>query len=122
MAKLLIKKGDEVQVIRGAESGRRTAPPEGAQGANPRGERGRVRKVLPRKGRVIVEGVRIVKKTVRPNPAKGIRGGFVEREAPIPVSNVMLVCRKCDRPVRVRLGTAPDGKRARLCRRCGEVI
>lgn len=115
-----IKSGDEVQIVRGTGSGRRT-PPEG-EGANPQGLRGRVRRVLRSEGRVVVEGVRVVKKAVRPNPAKGIRGGFTEKEAPVPISSVMLVCRKCDRPVRVRMVKGEEGKKARVCRRCGGVI
>jgi large subunit ribosomal protein L24 len=120
--KHLIRTGDEVQVIRGAESGRRTPPPEGDAEANPAGERGRVRRVLRDQGRLIVDRVRIVKKATRPDPRKGHRGGFVEREAAIPISNVMLVCRKCDRPVRARRARNAEGKKVRICRRCGGEI
>ena len=120
--KPLIKTGDEVQVVSGAESGRREPAPEGDSTANPAGLRGRVRKVLRAEGRVLVAGVRNIKKATRPDPKKGHRGGFLEREAPIPISNVMLVCRKCDRPVRARVAKGEDGKKARLCRRCGEKI
>ncbi len=122
----LIKTGDEVQVVTGAESGRRTAPDEGEADANPQGVRGRVRRVLrPSKSRgvrVVVSGVRMVTKATRPDPRKGHRGGFVEREAPVAISDVMLVCRKCDRPVRVRLGKNEEGKKERVCRRCGEPL
>ena len=82
-----IRTGDEVQVVSGAESGRRTPPPEGDSTANPQGVRGRVRRVLrPAKGhggRVVVQGVRMVKKATRPDPRKGHRGGFIELEAPM---------------------------------------
>ena len=115
-----IRAGDEVQVIRGAESGRRTQPGEDEPDANPLGERGRVRKVLRSEGRVIVDRVHIQKKAVRPDPRKGHRGGFIEREAAIPVSAVMLVCRHCDRPVRVGVKVKEDGKKVRVCRKCGE--
>jgi len=121
-AKPLIKTGDEVQVVSGAESGRREPAPEGDATANPAGVRGRVRRVLRSEGRVVVAGVRNVKKATRPDPKKGHRGGFVEREAPIPISNVMLVCRKCDRPVRARMAKDDEGKKARFCRKCGEKI
>ena len=116
--KFLIKTGDEVQVICGKESaGRpRTGPSDEA------GTRGRVRRVLRSEGRVIVAGVRMMKKATRPDPRKGHRGGFVEREAAIPLSNVMLVCRKCDRPVRVRMQEGENGKKLRACRRCGETV
>jgi large subunit ribosomal protein L24 len=119
VAKYAIKVGDEVQVVRGAQSGRRTASTEA--GGNPVGERGRVRKVLRSDGRVIVDRVRVVKKATRPDPRKGHRGGFVEKESPIPISSVMLVCRKCDRPVRVKT-QVQEGKRVRVCRRCGETV
>lgn len=118
--KPLIRAGDEVQVVCGAESGRRTPPAEGDAKANPQGVRGRVRRVLRSEGRVLVAGVRMVKKATRPDPKKGHRGGFLEREAPVPLSNVMLVCRKCDRPVRARVEKGEDGKKVRVCRRCGE--
>jgi large subunit ribosomal protein L24 len=117
--KPLIKTGDEVQVVSGGESGRRAPAAAGDESANPPGLRGRVRRVLRSEGRVVVAGVRTVKKATRPDPKKGHRGGFVEREAPIPISNVMLVCRKCDRPVRARMAKGEDGKKARFCRKCG---
>lgn len=120
MAKCLIKVGDEVQVIRGSQSGRRVASAEA--GANPVGERGRVRKILRDEGRVVVDRIRMVKKATRPDPRKGHRGGFVEKEAPIPLSAVMLVCRKCDRPVRAKTQKDSEGKRERVCRKCGDTI
>ena len=116
----MIKVGDEVQVIRGAQSGRRTAPQDSS--GNPIGERGRVRAVLMDKGRVVVDRIKMVKKATRPDPRKGHRGGFIEKESPIPLSSVMLVCRKCDRPSRVRLQSNAEGKKVRVCRRCGEEI
>jgi large subunit ribosomal protein L24 len=118
--KSLIKVNDEVQVIRGGQSGRRTASTE--EKGNPIGERGRIRKVLRDSGRVIVDRVRMVKKATRPDPRKGHRGGFVEKEAPLPLSAVMLVCKKCDRPVRARVQRDAEGHGVRVCRRCGEAI
>ncbi len=120
--KFHIRTGDEVQVVRGRQTGRRTPAGEGESDANPLGERGRVRKVLRAEGRVIVDRVRLQKKAVRPDPRKGHRGGFIEREAPIPISSVMLVCRECDRPVRVGMKVKEDGKKVRICRRCGEEV
>ena len=120
MSKTLIKVGDEVQVIRGGQSGRRSKSSE--EGANPIGERGRVRQVLRDEGRVVVDRVRMVKKATRPNPQKGHRGGFVEKESPLPISSVMIVCKKCDRPVRVKAGVDGEGKKIRICRKCGETI
>jgi large subunit ribosomal protein L24 len=118
--KCIIKVGDEVQLISGFGSGRRQVEEGGDR--DDLGRRGRVRQVLRSKGRVIVEGMRTVRKATRPDPRKGHRGGFVDRDAPIPISNVMLVCRTCDRPVRVRLRKGEDGKKERVCRKCGERI
>ena len=67
-----------------------------------RGKRGRVLKVLPEKNRVIVEGVNIIKRHTKPNPQKNIKGGVVEREAPLHASNVQLVCPECGKPTRDR--------------------
>lgn len=120
--KPIIRTGDEVQVVSGAESGRREPAEAGDETANPAGLRGRVRRILRSEGRVLVAGVRMIKRATRPDPKKGHRGGFLEREAPIPLSNVMLVCRKCDRPVRARVAKDEDGKKVRLCRKCGEKI
>ena len=117
--KFRIRTGDEVQVVRGAESGRRTRPAEGDSRANPVGERGRVKKVLRSEGRVIVDRIRVQKKATRPDPRKGHRGGFIEREAAVPISAVMLVCKSCDRPVRVGVKVNEEGKKVRVCRKCG---
>ena len=116
----LIKKGDLVQVIAGDEGGRRSR--SGKEEADrPLGTRGRVKRVVTKKGLVEVEGVRVVKKAVRPNPRKGIRGGFMEKTLPVRISNVMLVCPGCDKPVRPRRERR-EGKKVRVCRRCGEEI
>ncbi len=116
--KCLIKTGDEVQVICGKESAGRPRTGRGDEA----GARGRVKRVLRSEGRVIVAGVRMVKKATRPDPRKGHRGGFIELEAAIQISNVMLVCKKCDRPVRVRAQKGENGKKLRICRRCGETV
>src|SRR5688572_20147423 len=60
-----------------------------------RGKRGRVLKVLPEKNRVVVEGVNVIKRHTKPNPQRQIKGGVVEREAPLHASNVQLVCPEC---------------------------
>jgi len=111
---MYIRKNDTVQVVIGEEGGMKTK-------AEGRGTRGKVLRVLPGENKVIVEGVAIVRKAVRPNPRKGHRGGFVEKERPISVSNVMLVCRECDRPVRVGF-KVKDGKKVRLCKKCGQEV
>lgn len=86
-----------------------------------RGRRGRVRLVRPKENRVVVEGVNIVKRHLK---SQGLarQAGIVELEAPLHISNVMLICDKCGRPTRGGLRFLEDGKKARYCRRCGELI
>ncbi len=85
-----------------------------------RGKRGKVLRVLPKKHRVIVEGVNIVKKHQKPTATTA--GGIIEKPAPIHVSNVMLVCPKCGQPTRVGFTFLEDGTKVRKCKKCGEVI
>lgn len=99
-----IRRGDTVEVIAGAE----------------RGSRGTVRSVLPREGRVIVEGVNIVKKHQRRTGRVRTQTGIIEREAPLRLSNVALVCPRCERPVRSGMRILEDGSKVRFCKRCGE--
>ena len=116
--KSLIKRGDLVQLIAGSGAGR----VKGAEGeGRPVGVRGRIRRVDRKAGTAIVDGVRVVRKAMRPNPQKGHRGGIVDRESPVPLSNLMLVCRSCDRPVRAKKARS-KGKATRVCARCGEEI
>ena len=86
-----------------------------------KGTKGKVRQTLPREGKVVVEGVNMVKRHVRP---RGVarQAGIIEGEAPICVSKVMLLCTKCDRPARIGFRFLEDGKKVRICRRCEEVI
>jgi large subunit ribosomal protein L24 len=65
-----------------------------------------------------VERVNIIKRHTRQNPSKNVRGGIVEREASINLSNVMIVCPGCGKHARIGRTTRPDGTRARICRRC----
>jgi large subunit ribosomal protein L24 len=111
---MYIKKNDTVQVISGESGGKVTV-------ADGRGVRGRVLRVLPEKNKLVVQGVAMVKKATRPNPRKGHRGGFMEKEMPISASKVMLVCRKCDRPVRVGFRIEGD-KKIRYCRKCKQEV
>jgi large subunit ribosomal protein L24 len=87
-----------------------------------RGKRGRVLRVLAEKNRVIVEGVNIIKRHTRPNPQKNIKGGIVEREAPIHASNVMLLDPDTSEATRVGTKTLPDGRRVRIGRKSGSVV
>jgi len=100
-----VKKGDTVMVITGKE----------------RGKRGKVLIVLPAKRRVIVEKVNMIKRHQRPTQ-KLRQGGIIEREGTLNLSNVMVVCGKCDRPTRTGIQMLAEGKKARVCRRCGEII
>jgi len=85
-----------------------------------KGKQGRVLRVIKDTDRVLVEHVMMVKKNVKPNPQKNIKGGIAEQEAPIQVSNVMLVCGSCG-PVRV--GYKFDGDvKVRVCRKCGNTL
>ena len=101
-----IRKNDIVEVIAGDDRGR------GGQHT-----RGRVLEVDPSKNRLYVEHVNMVKRHVRPNPAKQIRGGILEKEGPIQVSNVALVCSDCG-PTRIQHRAMADGKKARVCAKC----
>jgi large subunit ribosomal protein L24 len=100
-----IRKNDTVLVIAGKD----------------RGKKGKVRKALPRKDKVIVEGVNMIKRHSR---AKGQarQAGIIELEAPLEISNVMLICNKCNKPARVGFRFLSDGRKARVCRSCDEVI
>jgi large subunit ribosomal protein L24 len=86
-----------------------------------RGRRGKVLSVLPKDSSVIVEKVNMVKRHQRPSQ-KVRQGGIIEKENKIRVSNVMVVCQKCDRPVRIGGKRLENGKNVRICRRCGEVL
>ena len=104
--KLSVRKNDEVQVITGRD----------------RGKRGRVLRVLPEKGRVVVEGVNLIKRHTKPNPQKQIKGGVVEREAPLHASNVQIVCPECSKATRIGRKVLGDGRKVRICRKCEGVV
>lgn len=88
---------------------------------NYKGKKGKVLKVFPKESRVIVEGVNFIKRHTRPSQ-KNTQGGIIEKEAPIHTSNVMVVCPKCDTPVRLGRKVLENGKRVRLCKGCGEML
>jgi large subunit ribosomal protein L24 len=100
-----VVKSDTVQVLSGDD----------------RGKRGRVLKVNPEKGQVIVEKVNFVKRHTRARRT-GVQGGIIEKEAPIRVSTVQVVCPKCDRGTRVGTRHLADGTRERVCKHCGEIL
>jgi large subunit ribosomal protein L24 len=98
-----IRKNDNVLVLAGKSKGRK----------------GRVLRVFPVEGRAIVEGVNFVRKHTKANPQKNIKGGILEREAPVDLSNLMPICTECGKPTRVGRKLLDDGKKIRICRRCG---
>jgi large subunit ribosomal protein L24 len=100
-----IRKDDEVLVLAGKD----------------RGKRGKVHSVLPEKGRVVVAGIHMIKRHQKPGRVR-TQAGIIEREAPIALSNVMLVCNKCSKPTRVAFRFLEDGQKVRSCRHCGEII
>lgn len=86
-----------------------------------KGKRGKVRAAFPREDKVVVEGVNMIKRHSRARRAAR-QAGIIELEAPIHVSNVMLLCNKCGRPSRVGFRFLADGKKVRICNSCKEVI
>ena len=86
-----------------------------------RGKRGKVLRLVPARQRVVVEKVNMIKRHQRPTQ-KLRQGGIIEREGPLHVSNVMVVCPKCDRPTRTGVQQLADGKKVRVCKRCQETI
>jgi large subunit ribosomal protein L24 len=100
-----IRRNDNVRVITGRD----------------KGKEGRVLRVIPSEGRVLVEHVMMVKKAVRKNPQRNIKGGIAEQESPISISNVMLVCGSCQRPVRVGHEMRGD-RHVRVCKSCGNTL
>ena len=107
--KMRIKRGDQIEVI--------TGKPEN------KGKRGEVIRVFPKEGRVVVQGINLRTKHQRQVQSQGktINPGIVKLEAPIDVSNVMVVCKKCNKPTRV--GISRDGGKAiRVCKKCGGLI
>jgi large subunit ribosomal protein L24 len=103
-----IRKNDQVQVMAGRD----------------KGKVGRVLEVVPRKRWVFVEHVNVVKRHTRPNPAKQIRGGILDKEGPIHVSNVALVCDECG-PTRIQHRKKVEGKKVmtvRICAKCEKVL
>ena len=100
-----IKKDDRVMVITGKE----------------KGKVGKVLKTLPKKDRVIVEKVNMIKRHTRPG-GKAAQGGIIEKEGSMAVSAVMLVCPKCTDPVRIGRKVLEDGRGVRFCRKCGEIL
>jgi len=106
MGKVLdIRKNDVVRVLAGRD----------------RGREGRVLEVWPRRNYLFVEHVNMIKRHTRPNPGKQIRGGILEKEGPIHVSNVALICSDCG-PTRIQHRAKAEGKKVRVCAKCEKVL
>jgi large subunit ribosomal protein L24 len=101
-----IKRGDQVKVITGRD----------------RGKTGRVLAIDPGKRTITVEHAGIIKRHTRPNPSKNVKGGIVEKEGPLPISNVQLLCPVCNKATRIGHKLLPDGTKDRVCRRCGNTL
>jgi large subunit ribosomal protein L24 len=84
-----------------------------------RGKQGQVRQVFRRQNRLVVQGVNMIKRHMRPR-AMGTQAGIIEKEAAIQVSNVMIICKSCGKPARVGFRVRPDGAKTRVCRNCSE--
>ena len=100
-----IKHNDTVKVIAGRD----------------RGKTGKVLRVDPSKGRILVEGVNFVKKHMRKTKQED-QGGIIQKESPLRISNVMLMCKNCNKPTRIGTSLMKDGSRVRACKKCKEVI
>ncbi len=102
---LAIKKKDTVVIISGKD----------------RGKRGRVIRVLHKKDRAIVEKINLIKKHMKPSRQHS-KGGIIEKESPLHISMLMLVCPRCSKPTRVGNKLLEGGKKVRVCKKCSEVI
>ncbi|HZK42965.1 MAG TPA: 50S ribosomal protein L24 [Syntrophomonadaceae bacterium] len=100
-----IKKGDKVLVLAGKDTGKE----------------GKVLRVLPKASKLVVEGVNRVKKHQKPTPALP-QGGIERIESPLNISNVMLMCDRCDEPTRVGAKVLDNGEKVRYCKKCGEML
>lgn len=105
IVKLHVKKNDMVEIIAGKE----------------RGKTGKVLRVLPGKGRVVVENLNVIKRHTRPNQLNP-EGGIIEKEAPLSISNVMLICGSCNQAARTGVRMLEDGSKTRYCKKCNESV
>ncbi|MGH9761149.1 MAG: 50S ribosomal protein L24 [Blastocatellia bacterium] len=101
-----VRRNDRVMIITGKD----------------KGKTGRVIEVIPRKKKLLVEGVNMVKRHTKANSRAGVSGGILDREAPVDISNVMLVCPHCSLPTRIGHQVAGEAQRIRECKRCGATI
>lgn len=85
-----------------------------------KGKTGEVKKIFKKTSKVLVENINLVKKTVKPNRENN--GGVIEKENPLNASKLMLICNKCNKPTRIKKDVLSDGKKVRVCKKCGEII
>jgi large subunit ribosomal protein L24 len=106
MPRVHIKKSDMVYVLSGKD----------------RGKTGKVLKVFLDKDRAVVEGLNYIQKHTRPNPQKNVKGGILPKESPIHISNLMVVCKRCNKHARVGFSIQQDGRKVRVCKNCSELL
>ena len=105
VTKLHVKKDDLVMIVAGKD----------------KGKSGKVLRVLPEKERVLVESINLIKRHTRPSQSNS-EGGIIEKEAPIAISNVQLLCPGCNKPARTGLKVLEDGSKVRFCKKCNEIV
>jgi large subunit ribosomal protein L24 len=105
VTKLHVKKDDLVMIVAGKD----------------KGKSGKILRVLPEKERVLVENLNLIKRHTRPSQANN-EGGIIEKEAPIAISNVQLLCPGCSKPARTGIKVLEDGNKARFCKKCNEIV
>ncbi len=101
-----IRKGDTVKILTGKDVGKT----------------GTVHTVFPKKNRVIISGINLLKKAQRRTPNITTQAGIIEREGPIDMSNVAVICKNCGKPTRVGFQFVGEGQKGRVCKKCGEVL
>ncbi len=105
VTKLHVKKDDLVMIVAGKD----------------KGKSGKVLRVLPEKERVLVENLNLIKRHTRPSQANS-EGGIIEKEAPIAISNVQLLCQGCNKPARTGIKVLENGNKVRFCKKCNEIV
>ena len=100
-----IKKNDTVLVVTGRE----------------KGKRGRVLSIYPSNNRILIERINMIKKHMKPSK-QYTQGGIIEKESPLHISNVMLICPKCNKPTKISSTFLQDGRKVRACKKCSEVM
>jgi len=103
--KIGFKKGDKVLIIIGED----------------KGKKGKIVRIFPKKMQAIVEGVNFLTKHSKPTE-KSPQGGIIKQEGALHISNIRLICNKCNKPTTIRRERIKEGKRVRVCKKCGEII